>query len=77
MDVHKELARLSINPDMLKDQFFLTNERVAEQLIDIAGVNKNDRVLEVGAGLGLLTHKLAERAKEVIAIEWLAIYYIQ
>jgi len=38
-------------------------------MIEVAGVTRDDRVLEVGAGLGFLTRQLAVYAKEVIAIE--------
>ncbi len=69
MDVQKELAKLGIDPDVSKDQFFLADERVARKLVDVAQIRREDRVLEVGAGLGIITRELAARAKKVIAIE--------
>lgn len=69
MDVRKELAKLGVIPNVPKDQFFLTDERIVKKLADIAKINKHDRVLEVGTGLGLITRELATRAKEVITIE--------
>ncbi len=52
-----------------RDQFFIVNPQVLSQMADVARVNKNDRVLEIGPGLGFLTWELANRAKEVLAIE--------
>lgn len=52
-----------------KDQFFLINKSVIDKLIRFANIGKSDRVLEVGPGLGFLTKALAEKAREVIAIE--------
>ena len=50
-------------------QNFLTDENVALREIEYANVNKNDVVLEIGPGKGILTRILAEKAKKVIAIE--------
>ncbi len=69
VDVKVLLTKYKINPDIKKDQFFLIDEKVVEKLIGVAGVTKNDRVLEIGPGLGLLTLELVKKAKEVIAIE--------
>lgn len=68
-DVKEILKRNNIVTDPKKDQFFLADEYVIKRMIDIAQITKEDRVLEVGAGLGFLTRKLASCAKEVIAIE--------
>lgn len=69
MDVKKLLSKHQIKPIFSKDQFFLIDTNVAKTMIDLAQITKNDRVLEVGAGLGFLTRQLASRAKEVITIE--------
>ena len=50
-------------------QNFLIDENVLEKIITAAEVTDDDLVLEIGAGLGHLTSKLAEVAKRVIAIE--------
>lgn len=59
----------SYSLDAKRDQFFLVDSSVIKKLVDTARVDKNDRVLEVGPGLGFLTKELAKRAKEIIAIE--------
>jgi len=50
-------------------QNFLIDDRVAERQVEAAGICPDDIVLEVGPGLGVLTDRLAARAKKVIAIE--------
>jgi len=49
-------------------QNFLVDERVAARQIEYANLSKDDVVLEIGAGNGILTRKMAKIAK-VIAIE--------
>ena len=52
-----------------KDQHFLTDEQVLDRIIEYGDLNSSDIVLEIGAGYGNLTRKLAEKAGKVIAIE--------
>lgn len=51
------------------DRVFLVDDNVIKKLIEVAKVGNNDRVLEIGAGLGFITKELAKKAKKVIAIE--------
>ncbi|HEC88073.1 MAG TPA: ribosomal RNA small subunit methyltransferase A [Thermoplasmata archaeon] len=53
---------------MRLSQNFLIDERVAERQVRYANLNEKDIVLEIGAGKGILTKKIARIAK-VIAIE--------
>ena len=50
-------------------QHFLTNEDVVECILDTAMLSKNDTVIEVGPGLGILTRGLAKIVSNVIAVE--------
>jgi 16S rRNA (adenine1518-N6/adenine1519-N6)-dimethyltransferase len=50
-------------------QNFLIDSYVAEREINYCNITKDDVVLEVGPGKGIVTKLLAERAKKVIAIE--------
>ena len=50
-------------------QNFLIDHQVAEREVAYAKITKDDVVLEIGPGKGILTTKLAEKAKKVIAIE--------
>ena len=56
-------------PKKSKGQNFLTDERVALRHVDYADIEKGDRVLEVGPGLGILTNILIERSNDVTCIE--------
>lgn len=50
-------------------QNFLIDPNIAQLEINYANINKDDIVLEVGPGRGILTNLLAKKAKKVIAIE--------
>ena len=50
-------------------QNFLSDGELLESIVDDAGVSKEDTVLEIGAGAGALTKRLAERAKRVVCFE--------
>jgi len=50
-------------------QNFLKSEKVAEEIVSAGEVCPDDIVLEVGPGKGILTEKLLEKAKKVIAVE--------
>ena len=52
-----------------KDQHFLIDEQVLGRIIEYGRLNRSDTVLEIGAGYGNLTQKLAKKAGKVIAIE--------
>ena len=68
MDIKKFLLDNAIAPKKSWDQFFLHNDSVIEKEISLADLKSSDVVLEVGAGFGNLTERLAEKAS-VIAIE--------
>ena len=46
-------------------QNFLTDEKLLEIIVDGAGVEKDDIVLEIGCGAGTLTRALAQQCKYV------------
>jgi 23S rRNA (adenine-N6)-dimethyltransferase len=50
-------------------QHFLRSPRLAEELVEQAGIDPNDLVVDLGAGSGRLTAPLARRARQVIAVE--------
>ena len=56
-------------PKKSKGQNFLTDERVAQRHVDYADIQRGDRVLEVGPGLGILTNILVDKADDVTCIE--------
>ena len=50
-------------------QVFLHSARLVGELIGHSDIKKNDLVLDIGAGTGLITSVLATRCKQVYAIE--------
>ena len=57
---------------VLKKKFgqnFITDRRVFEEIVEKAGITKDDVVIEIGPGAGGLTARLAEAAKAVTAVE--------
>jgi len=66
----KELLRkYNIRPNKTMGQNFLINENTLKKIIKAADLSKDDIVLEVGPGLGILTKELAKKARKVITIE--------
>ncbi|MCL2711693.1 MAG: 16S rRNA (adenine(1518)-N(6)/adenine(1519)-N(6))-dimethyltransferase RsmA [Methanomassiliicoccaceae archaeon] len=63
------MAEHSVKPKKSKGQNFLIDDRVAFRQIDFASIDKNDRILEIGPGLGMLTEKLADVSGDVTVIE--------
>lgn len=58
-----------IVPKKTLGQSFLVDLRILERIGEIAELSGQDEVVEIGAGLGVLTTFLGERVKRVIAIE--------
>lgn len=50
-------------------QNFLKEEKIVKKIIDCAEIKKNETLLEIGPGFGILTKELAKKAKLVIAVE--------
>ena len=50
-------------------QNFLKDINIVERIADVANISKNDLVIEVGPGKGILTEQLALRSKRVLAYE--------
>ncbi|MDD4244670.1 MAG: 16S rRNA (adenine(1518)-N(6)/adenine(1519)-N(6))-dimethyltransferase RsmA [Candidatus Methanomethylophilaceae archaeon] len=68
-DTGRLITETGVTPKKSKGQNFLTDDRVAERQVDYADISENDRVLEVGPGLGILTSRLSSRSKDVTCIE--------
>jgi 16S rRNA (adenine1518-N6/adenine1519-N6)-dimethyltransferase len=50
-------------------QHFLISNSIAKSIVDFTRLTKDDVVLEVGTGRGILTPYLCEKAKRVISVE--------
>ena len=68
MDVKRVLKDSGIYPDKKQDQYFLVDNEIIDYEIKLAKLEKSDVVLEIGAGPGNLTEKLAKKSR-VIAVE--------
>src|SRR2546423_5058892 len=66
----RDLARRhGFRPSKSLGQNFVVDPNTIRRIVRLAGVGPEDRVLEVGAGVGALTLALAERARAVTAVE--------
>lgn len=63
------LQKYNFNFQKKFGQNFLIDTHVLDRIIDAAEITKEDCVLEIGPGIGTMTQYLAERAREVIAVE--------
>ncbi len=60
---------MSISPKKQYGQHFLVDENILGVIGRLAQLEPDDVVLEIGPGLGVLTHYLADRVARVIAVE--------
>ena len=68
-EIKRILKKQGVLPNKLMGQHFLIDNEVLQKIIASAHIGKQDVVLEVGPGTGILTKELAKKAKEVIAVE--------
>ena len=64
-----QLKRQGLAPHKRLGQNFLVSERVPRHIVDLAGLQADDTVIEVGVGLGALTRPLAAVVARVIGLE--------
>jgi 16S rRNA (adenine1518-N6/adenine1519-N6)-dimethyltransferase len=60
---------LGFKPKKSLGQSFLVSNKIADKLVDALDLHSADNVLEIGAGLGILTARLGKQADKVYAIE--------
>lgn len=58
-----------LNPSKKYGQNYLITDAPVKKMIEAAEINKNDTVVEIGPGFGILTLALVEKAQKVIAFE--------
>jgi 16S rRNA (adenine1518-N6/adenine1519-N6)-dimethyltransferase len=68
-DIKAFLARHGLLARRDLGQNFLVDDSLAARLVDLAGVEPGDRVIEIGTGLGVLTRALAKKAQRVVTVE--------
>ena len=69
MNIEKVLKDKNIILDVNKDQVFLIDNKIIDEICCLVELNKNDIVLEIGAGIGNITKILSKKAGKVIAFE--------
>lgn len=65
----KHLKKYNLRPSKSLGQHFLRDPSIAFSIVEGAGVEPGDTVVEVGPGLGALTRFLAAKAGRVAAVE--------
>ena len=68
-DIPALLQRYGLRPQKSLGQNFLIDETALRLVVDAAGIQTGQQVLEIGPGLGSLTCLLAERASRVVCVE--------
>lgn len=67
--VREILADNGIRPRKRLGQSFLEDRNAINKIIRIADIREDDIVVEIGAGVGLLTESIAKKARKVIALD--------
>jgi 16S rRNA (adenine1518-N6/adenine1519-N6)-dimethyltransferase len=67
--LRSDLKEYGLVPRKRLGQHFLVDRNILNKIIQKAGVEEGDIILEVGPGLGTMTAALARQAKKVIAVE--------
>ncbi len=68
-DVHAVLAEYGLRAKKSWGQNFLVDERAYREIVHACALAEGDWVIEIGAGLGTLTARLAATGAHVVAIE--------
>ena len=63
------LHQYGIKPNKKLGQSFLIDINVINRIVHAANISQEDIVVEIGAGIGVLTENIAKKAKRVIAVE--------
>ncbi|MFX1497224.1 MAG: ribosomal RNA small subunit methyltransferase A [Promethearchaeota archaeon] len=67
--VQETLVKLNLKPKKSLGQHFLVDAQVLNKIISEANLNKEDIIVEVGTGLGVLTTELSSKVKQVYSYE--------
>lgn len=63
------LESQALAPSKKLGQNFLTNNQICKEIVELAGLGAEETVVELGVGLGSLTHPLAQKVGRVIGLE--------
>jgi 16S rRNA (adenine1518-N6/adenine1519-N6)-dimethyltransferase len=68
-EIRALLKKYKVRPTKKRGQSFLKSQQVACNIVNAAEVTKEDAILEIGGGLGILTKQLVQKAGHVSVIE--------
>lgn len=68
-EVRRLLAERGLAPRKSSGQNFVVDPNTVRRIVDAAGLDVGDTVLEIGPGLGSLTLGLADAVRRVVAVE--------
>jgi 16S rRNA (adenine1518-N6/adenine1519-N6)-dimethyltransferase len=63
------IQKYGIKPRKKLSQSFLMDQNIIKKIAAAAHITKEDIVVEIGAGIGVLTEILAQEARKIIAVE--------
>lgn len=63
------LKKYNITANKLLGQNFLIDQEIVNKIVNSAGIDKEDLVIEIGPGLGTLTNELLKKAGKVVCVE--------
>ena len=69
MNIKEICKQINLKPAKIKGQNFLIDKNILQKIINLSDIKKNDLVLEIGPGFGILTKELCKKSKKVIAVE--------
>jgi len=67
--LRRRLAERGLAPSKARGQNFLRSPELAQRLVEIAGIEPADAVVEIGPGTGQLTRPIAAVARATVALE--------
>ena len=67
--IRKILRDHGIRPLKRLGQSFLEDRNVINKIINISNIQEDDTVVEIGAGVGIMTELIAEKVRKVIALD--------
>ena len=67
--IKNKLKQESFVPSKKMGQNFLLSNNIKNKIVDVANINKDDLILEIGPGWGAITEILVQKTNILIAIE--------
>jgi len=68
-DIRDTLDSYGLHPNKRLGQNFLIDKNIINIIVEAIDAGKDDTILEVGPGLGVLTDEMVQKAKHVTAVE--------